>query len=83
MHSMNPPPPASLEIMTSSSLEADTSLGAIQVLCNVVGVGVSNFPGSIMEVYGSMLLALRGGRRESIFQKKRYVTLEWPHIQLC
>ena len=34
--------------------------GAIQVLSNTVGV--YNFPGkSVTKVYGSMLLALRGG----------------------
>ena len=37
-------------------------IGLIQVLCNVVGGGVSAFPKiSITKVYGSTLLALRGG----------------------
>ena len=57
-------------------------LGAIQVLCNAVGVwGVSTFLGkSIMKVYSSMLLALRGGWLGVIFPgKKRYVTLKWFH----
>ena len=45
-------------------------LGAIQVLHNAVRVGVSNLPEkSITKVYGSMLLALRGGEWVSIFHK--------------
>ena len=37
-------------------------MGAIQLLRNAVGVGVSAFPEkSIMKVYGSTLLALQGG----------------------
>ena len=37
--------------------------GAIQVLRNAVGVGVSAFlEKSVMDVYSSMLLALRGGQ---------------------
>ena len=36
-----------------------------------MGGGVSSFPGnSVMKVYGSMLLALRGGGCVLIFQKK-------------
>ena len=44
---------------------------------------MSNFPvKSVTMVYGSVLLALRGGGLVSIFQtKKRYVTLEWPPVQ--
>ena len=47
-------------------------LGAIQVLCNAVGSGrVSDFPGnSITKMYGSTLLALRGGGWVSDVQKK-------------
>ena len=46
--------------------------GVIQDLRNAVGSGrVSNFPeNSVTNVYGSMLLALRGGGWVSIFQKK-------------
>ena len=56
-----------------------TTLGAIQVLRNAVGVGVS-FPGkSVTKVYSSTLLALRGGGWGSnSLEKTRYVTLEWP-----
>ena len=47
-------------------------------------VGGVSFPGkSVIKVYGSTLLALRGGGWGSNFQeKKRYVTLEWP-LTIC
>ena len=50
--------------------------GAIQVLRNAVGgERVSDFPEkSVTKMYGSTLLALRGGGFVSNFQKK---TLEW------
>ena len=35
---------------------------------------------SITKVYGSMLLALRGGGRGDFPETKRYVALEWPLI---
>ena len=43
------------------------------------GVGVIRFPGNLFtEVYGSTLLALRGGGCGSISQEKKpYVALEW------
>ena len=56
-------------------------LGAIQVLRNVVGGGQISWEKSVTKKYGSTLLALRGGGWESNFQKKRYVTLEWPLSQ--
>ena len=59
--------------------------GAIQVLRNAVGGGwMSAFlKKSVTEVYGSMLLALRGGWVGVKFPgKKRYVTLEWPQMRL-
>ena len=41
---------------------------------------MSNFPEkNITKVYGSMLLALRGGGWGPVSRKKRYVILEWPH----
>ena len=56
--------------------------GKEPVKCYVtpMGWGVSNFPGkSVTKVYGSTLLAFRGGGCGSNSQeKKRYVTLEWP-----
>ena len=51
------------------------------MLCNAVGGGwVSTFlQQSVTEVYGSTLLALRGGGwGVKIPEKKHYVTLEWP-----
>ena len=49
-------------------------------IMNALGVGrVSYFPEKIFtRMYGSMLLALPGGGWVSDFQKKCYVTLEWP-----
>ena len=48
------------------------------MLCNAVGGGGVSFPGkSVTEVYGSTLLALRGGAGVKFRGKKRYVTLEW------
>ena len=45
----------------------------------VGGRRVSDLPEqSVTKMYGSMLLALRGGGCVSNFQKNRYVTLEWP-----
>ena len=45
--------------------------GAVQVLLNAVGREVTDFPeNSITEVYGSTLLALRGGGWVSNFQGK-------------
>ena len=52
-------------------LNVDAKLGAIQVLRNAVGVGGVSFPRkSVTKVYGSMLLALRGGGWGSNFQEK-------------
>ena len=43
--------------------------------------GVSAFPEkSVTKVYGSTLLALRGGEWGSNFQEKCYVTLECPVV---
>ena len=47
-----------------------TCFGAIQVLRNAVRGGVSDFPEkSVTKVYGSMLLALRGGGWASDIQE--------------
>ena len=52
------------------------SMGPFKCYVMQMGVGVSNFSGkSITKVYGSMLLALRGGQNS---REKLYVTLEWP-----
>ena len=49
-------------------------ISQIQVLCHTMGGGVgrvNNFPGKcVTEVYGSMLLALRGRVLVSIFLEK-------------
>ena len=37
---------------------------------------------SVTNMYGSTLLALRGGGWVSNFQKKHYVTLEWPLMHI-
>ena len=65
-------------------LSAELTLGASQVLRNAVGGGrLSDFPEkSVTKMYGSTLLALRGGGWRSNVQKKSYVTLEWP-LKLC
>ena len=39
---------------------------------------------NVMEVYGSTLLALRGGGWwPNSLEKGHYITLEWPLIRLC
>ena len=50
------------------------------MLRNAVGGGrMSDFPEkSVTKMYGSTLLALRGGGWVSNFQNKSVVTLEWP-----
>ena len=53
------------------------------MLRNAVGGGrVSDFrEKSVMKIYGSTLLAVRGDGYQ-ISTKKRYVTLEWPRIAI-
>ena len=55
----------------------------MHVLRNAVEGGrLSDFrETSVTKMYGSKLLALRGGGCQ-ISRKKRYVTLEWPQIDL-
>ena len=49
----------------------------------VGGGGVSAFPEkSVTKVYGSTLLALRGGGWGSNFQEKSVTTFEWP-LKTC
>ena len=56
-------------------LQNEDRFGAIQVLRNA-------FPEkSVTKVYGSTLLALRGGGWGQISRKNSYVTLEWPLFQ--
>ena len=44
--------------------------------------GMSVFPeNSITKIYGSSLLALRGGGGFQMSRKKHYVTLEWPLLK--
>ena len=55
--------------------------GAIQVLRNADGGWGQIFREkalAITKVYGSMLLAVRGGGWPFLREKKRYVILEWP-----
>ena len=53
------------------------------MLRNALAVGVSNFQKtSVTQVYGSTLLALRGGGWVSHFlRKKCYITLNGPSLQ--
>ena len=48
------------------------------MLRNTVGGGNGVLEKSIMKINSSTLLALRGGGWMANFQKKCYVTLEWP-----
>ena len=47
----------------------------------VWGGRVSFFEKCVTKMYGSTLLALRGGWWGSNFPERRYVTLEWPLMQ--
>ena len=60
------------------------ALGAIKVLRNAVGVGGCqvSLKRPVTKMYGSTLLALRGGVGVEFPEKKHYVTLEWPLMMM-